>query len=109
MKIDPTPVSNIEKAFGIPSQTLKATHRLTYNILRELVETHEKRAYYNYDYIKNKAEFKRKYNSKVEKRFHQPSRVYRQSSNLDIFDKYFRIGDVLLTPNDDGEASFNHP
>ena len=68
LKIEPTPVSNMEKAFGILSQTPKATLRnwLTY-ILRELVETQEKRAFYNQDYIRNVGEFKRKFHSKVEK------------------------------------------
>ena len=110
LKIDPTPVSDVEKAFGILSQTPKATLRnwLTHN-LRELIETQEKQAYYNHNYIRNIAEFKRKYNAKLEKRLHQVCRSYQQSGNIDAFDKYFRIGDVLLTPTDEDEASFNHP
>ena len=109
LRIDTTPITDMEKAFGIMSSTPKATLRnwLTY-ILRELIETQEKRAYYNHDYSSNMKEFKMKYNRKVDKLIHQIFRSYERAGNVDTFNKDFRIGDVLITETEDGDTSVNH-
>ena len=54
-------------------------------------------------------EFKRKYNSKVEKSLQQTFRLYQQAGSLETFEKYFRIGDILLMETEDGDFSFNQP
>ena len=109
-KIDPTPVTDTEKAFGILSNTPQATLRnwLTY-ILRELIESQEKRAYYKRDVAHNMNDFKARYNSKVGMLVFQSYRSYHRTGNSDVFDKYFLIGGVLATETDDEKIQVNLP
>ena len=109
-KIDPAPVTDMEKAFGVMSLTPNATLRnwLTH-IMRGLVESQDKKAYYQHNAARNMKEFKHIYNQKVHKLLNQSLISYRHIGSEETFDKHFRIRDILVTETEDGDFTVNPP
>ena len=109
-KIEPSPVFQLEMAFGLVSATPAATLRnwLTF-MLREQLEKQEKRAYYNGNVQSNLRELKILYNQRIRKYVFQSFLSYECMGELDIFRQHFCIKDVLVTLTDDNPIEVHYP
>ena len=78
-------------------------------MMRELIEKQEKRAYYNPGIVHNLRQFKILYNQRIKKYVYQALHSYSYNRQMDVFEKYFCIEQVLIKMDDNDLTTIFEP
>ena len=108
LKLCPTPVSEIEKAFGIlsekPTPGIFVRNWLTYK-LRKAIEVVEREAYYsNFNVI---IKIKRQLQCSMERELDQKLFSFSYENKTEIFDKFYAYKNVLCASQDGKSYKIN--
>ena len=98
LRIDPSPVTEREKIFGIlgNSPAIVLRNWLTY-VLRFCIYRQENLAYHNKKGALNATDIKLIYNTQVHREAVQRLLYYTHKGRLDLFHKYYTINEVFVT------------
>ena len=98
LRIDPSPVTEQEKIFGIlgNSPAIVLRNWLTY-VLRFCIYRQENLAYHNKKGALNATDIKLIYNTQVHREAVQRLLCYTHNGRLDLFHKYYSVNEVFVT------------